>query len=405
MFKFLKEKLKSAVSSITKKVDEEAQEVKTVEEKAPAIEEKKVKQEAKELRTKDKSKKEKRKEIPIEAKEKKEETAEEKPKEADRNKKEKSSLTEGKYQEKAPVTEASEQPAEEKQGFFAKLKRTVTTKRLSQEQFENIFWYLEIALLESNIAVEVIEKIKEGLKNRLVNQPIKKSEIEHTIISALKSTIKEILSFKDIDFVSKIREKKPYVICFLGINGSGKTTTIAKIAYLLQKRGLVPVIAAADTFRAAAIDQLEEHAKKLGVKMIKHQYGSDAAAVAYDAIEHAKAKNKDVVLIDTAGRMHSNRDLLDELKKIIRVSNPDMKIFVGESITGNDCVEQAKRFDEAVGIDAIILTKADIDEKGGAPISISYVTKKPIIFIGTGQKYENLKKFDPEAVIKDLGLE
>jgi fused signal recognition particle receptor len=188
------------------------------------------------------------------------------------------------------------------------------------------------------------------------------------------------------------------------VNGSGKTTTIAKMVKLFQDNNMKCVIAASDTFRAAAIQQLEEHANRLKVKLIKHDYGADPAAVAYDAIEHAKAKDLDVVFIDTAGRLHSNTNLMDEMKKIIRVAKPDMKIFIGESITGNDCVEQAKQFNEAVGIDAIILSKADVDEKGGAAISVSYVTGKPIIYIGTGQEYNDLEKFDKKLVLGTLGM-
>ena len=173
---------------------------------------------------------------------------------------------------------------------------------------------------------------------------------------------------------------------------------------MLTMHGLSVVMAAADTFRAAAIQQIEEHAKKLDVKLIKHDYGSDPAAVAFDAVKYAEAKNIDVVLIDTAGRQHSNSNLMDELKKVIRVSNPDLKIFVGDSLTGNDCVEQSTKFNEAIGIDANILTKVDVDEKGGAALSVSYVTGKPVIYIGKGQDYEDLEKFDYEKILENLGF-
>ncbi len=293
---------------------------------------------------------------------------------------------------------------EEKKGFFGAIKQRIVTKKIDESKFEQLFWDLEVALLENNVAVEVIEKIKSDLKINLTNVPLKRGQIENIIINSLKSSVSEILDVESLDFIEKIKEKKPYVVCFIGINGSGKTTSIAKIAYMLKEKGLSVVLAAADTFRAAAIDQLGIHADKLGVKLIKHDYGSDPAAVAFDAISHAKSKGIDVVLIDTAGRMHSNSNLTDEMKKIVKVANPDMKVFVGESITGNDCVEQAKKFDEAVGIDAIILSKADIDEKGGAAVSVSYITKKPIIYIGTGQEYKDLTKFDSSVVMDSLGL-
>lgn len=292
----------------------------------------------------------------------------------------------------------------EKKGFFSKIKEKITTKKISESQFEDIFWELEVVLLENNVAVEVIEKIKEDLKKALVDEPIPRGKIEEKIIETLKNTIEDLFIIDDFNFIEKIKTKKPFVICFFGINGSGKTTSIAKIANYLKENNLSCMLAAADTFRAAAIDQLTEHANKLNVPIVKHDYGSDPAAVSFDAIKSAKSKGIDVVLIDTAGRMHSNSNLMDEMKKIIRVANPDLKVFVGESITGNDCTEQAQKFNEAVGLDGIILSKSDIDEKGGASISVSYVTKKPIIFIGTGQEYSDIKKFDSSLVIESLGL-
>ncbi|MBW3019753.1 signal recognition particle-docking protein FtsY [Candidatus Woesearchaeota archaeon] len=303
--------------------------------------------------------------------------------------------------EEEPIVEKEEikeEPVKEKVGFFQKL----MSKKLDENKFEDLFWDLEVILLENNVSVEVIEKIKDDLKKSLVDQSFKKSKIFDIIQSTLKNSLYEILNVDKIDVMSKIESKKPYVICFFGINGSGKTTTIAKFANMLLKKNKTVVLAAADTFRAAAIDQIQEHADRLKVKLIKHDYGSDPAAVAFDAIKHAQAKGIDVVLIDTAGRLHSNANLLDEMKKIIRVANPDMKIFVGESITGNDCVEQASNFDEAVGIDGVILSKADIDEKGGASISVGYVTGKPILYIGTGQEYDDFEEFDAEKVLSRL---
>jgi fused signal recognition particle receptor len=189
---------------------------------------------------------------------------------------------------------------------------------------------------------------------------------------------------------------------FVGVNGTGKTLSIAKIAYLLQQHGKSCVMAAGDTFRAGAIEQLTIHADKLGVKIVKHGPGSDPAAVAYDAIEHAKAKHKDVVLLDTAGRMQTNSNLMDEMAKIKRVAKPDMIIFVGDALSGNDAVEQAKRFNEVVGIDGVILTKVDADAKGGSSLSIAYTIGKPLLFIGVGQGYDDQIPFNPEWMVQHI---
>ncbi len=309
--------------------------------------------------------------------------------------------------EKPKVEEIKhEEPkVEEKKGFFEAIAQKFTHVELSDKKFEELFWDLEITLLENNVAVEVIEKIKADMKLSIVGIPLRKSDVTSVIIKSLRKSIEELFEVPVYNLAEKISEKKPFVILFLGINGAGKTTTIAKVAHMLKGKGYKIVMAAGDTFRAAAIQQLETHANNLGIKLIKHDYGSDSAAVAYDAIAHAKANNIDVVLIDTAGRLHSNTNLMDELKKIARVSAPDLKIFIGESITGNDCIEQAKQFNESVGIDGIILSKADVDEKGGAAISVSYVTGKPILYLGVGQNYGDLQEFSKKAIIEGLGLD
>ncbi len=297
-----------------------------------------------------------------------------------------------------------EKQFEEKESFFSKVKTSLTTKKISAEKFEELFWELELALLENNVSVEVIEKIKEDLKAELVDKPLPR-DVPKKIEETLKRTLTEILSFEKIDLLKEARQKdKPLVIAFFGINGTGKTTSIAKLAHYFLKNKLSVVLAACDTFRAAAIQQLEEHADKLGVKIIKHDYGADAAAVAFDAIKYAEKNKIKVVLLDTAGRLHSNTNLMQELDKIMRVAKPDLKIFVGESITGNDCIEQAKRFNDLVEMDGAILTKADVDEKGGAPLSISFTIKKPILFLGTGQRYEDLEEFDADNILKRLGF-
>lgn len=295
------------------------------------------------------------------------------------------------------------EPPNEQKGFLARAKELLTTRKLTEEKFEELFWDLELVLLENNVAVDVVHKMKGDLKKKLMDKPLPRN-LDEVVEQALKESIEDILSLKPLDVVCQARGKKPFVITFFGINGSGKTTTIAKVAKLLQQNNLSCVMAAGDTFRAAAIQQLEEHANKLNVRLIKHDYGADAAAVVFDAIKFAQKNNIDVILIDTAGRLHSDANLMDELKKIVRVAKPDIKIFVGESMTGNDCIEQSQKFDEHIGIDAIILTKADVDEKGGTALSISYITKKPIIFIGTGQSYADLQPFTKELVLRNLGL-
>ena len=291
-----------------------------------------------------------------------------------------------------------------KKGFFGKIRERVVKFQLSDEKFEDLFWDLELAMLENNVALEVIEKIKIDLKEKLTQENVSRRSIEEIMLSSLKSSLEEVLDVPTFDFLERIQSKKPFVICVIGVNGGGKTTTIAKLIHLIQKNNLSLVVAAADTFRAAAIQQLEAHTTRLGVKLIKHDYNADPSAVAFDAVKHATAKNLDVVLIDTAGRLQSNTNLMDELKKLVRINKPDMNLFVGESITGNDCVEQAVAFNEAVGIDAIILSKADVDDKGGAAISVSYVSRKPILFLGTGQTDEDLTPYKKELILDALGL-
>jgi len=293
---------------------------------------------------------------------------------------------------------------EEKKGIISKITEVVTKKAISEKKFEELFWELEVALLENNVAVEVIELIKDNLRKELVDKKVLRGSIPDVIKDTLAKSVEQAFDVETFDLLERIKSKKPYVIAFVGINGSGKTTTIAKMIKLLQNNNMTCVVAASDTFRAAAIQQLEEHTTKLGVKLIKHDYGSDPAAVAFDAVKYGQAKKLDCVLIDTAGRLHSNINLMDEMKKIVKVSQPDIKIFIGESITGNDCVEQAKKFDEAVGVDGIVLSKADIDEKGGAALSVSFVTKKPILYLGVGQEYGDLIKFDKEKIIENIGL-
>ena len=300
------------------------------------------------------------------------------------------------------IEEIKEKVKEEPKSFFQKIKDLGKT-RLDESDFSEFFENLELVLMENNVALEVIENIKSKMKSELLDKPISRGEIRDMIKSSLKKALEGIL-MNPFDFLERVKTKKPFVIAFFGINGVGKTTAISKIANLLKKNKLSVVLAASDTFRAAAIQQLKEWGEKLNLKVIAHDYGSDPAAVAFDAISYAKAHNIDVVLIDTAGRLHSNEDLMREMQKIVRVTKPDLKLFIAESITGNDAVLQAKEFDDSIGIDGIILTKSDVDEKGGTAISISYVTKKPVFYIGVGQLESDLKPFNKELILKTLNL-
>jgi len=297
---------------------------------------------------------------------------------------------------------------EKEEGFFAKLKSKIQKVKITEKEFGSYSDDLQMLLLENNVAFPVVEKIIKELKGKIIGKELLKKEIESEIRDSLRDIIEDIL-VEPFDISMKIKEKtqnqrEPYAILFVGINGTGKTTTIAKIADYLKKKNFSSVIAAADTFRAASIEQLKKHGENLNIKVISQQYGTDPAAVGFDAISYAKKNHIDCVLIDTAGRMHTAKNLMKELEKISKVCKPDLKLFIGESITGNDSVEQAKSFDGALGIDGIILTKADVDERGGTALSVGYVTKKPILFLGTGQEYDKIEVFNKEKFIKELGL-
>jgi len=281
-------------------------------------------------------------------------------------------------------------------------------KTLSSENLEGALNELNLLLIGNDVAAEtadiLCQNIRVSLKGEQISRLTSKSKL---LFGILKDVITEILTpERDIDLLEEIRKKNktssPYIICFLGVNGTGKTTTIAKIAHYLKKNNISSVAAAADTFRAAAIEQLSYHMQNIGIKVIKHEYKSDPASVAYDAVQHAKAKNINVVLVDTAGRQVSNKNLMREMQKIVRVAEPDLTLFVGDSLAGNDALTQAKEFNNEIGIDANILTKFDADAKGGAALSISYETKKPILFVGIGQGYDDIEPFNRELFISNI---
>jgi len=275
---------------------------------------------------------------------------------------------------------------------------------LTESDVEDTLWNLQTDLLQSDVSVETADHIVSRLRERLVGMEVGASTASDDIRKAVRAVLDETLTAKrEVDLLASVRAgPKPFKILLLGVNGTGKTTTLAKLVKLLQSNGLSVVIAAGDTFRAGAIEQIQEHAARLSVKVISHPRGGDSAAVIYDAVEHAKARGIDVVLADTAGRMQSKANLMEELKKIVRVNKPDMTLFIGDALAGNDAIEQAVAFNDAVGFDAAILSKMDADAKGGSALSIVHATGKPIIYVGLGQRYEDLKAFDKDWFIKNI---
>ena len=290
---------------------------------------------------------------------------------------------------------------------ITKIFSSFVKKTLSEKKLDAIS-DLQLLLLSNDVAIDTADEICNQITELLKGEQIGRlTSTKGLLFKALEDIIMDILTpDQNINLLEEIKKKKqsnlPYVIVFLGVNGTGKTTTMAKIAHLLKVHEITSVAAAADTFRAGAIEQLSKHMNNVGIRVIKHEYKSDPASVAFDAINHAKAKNVDVVLVDTAGRQVTDKNLMVELQKIVRVAEPDLKIFIGDSLAGNDALFQAKEFKKNIGIDANILTKNDADANGGAALSISFETKKPIIFIGTGQGYDDLEEFSKEKFVASI---
>ncbi|MBS7652477.1 MAG: signal recognition particle-docking protein FtsY [Candidatus Bathyarchaeia archaeon] len=288
-----------------------------------------------------------------------------------------------------------------KQGLKGVLDK-ISKTQLSEEDLDPILEDLQLQLISNDVAFEVASGICAELKKRLRGASISRFEERERIVrAALAESIRSVMATtSEADLIKLASSRKgsgrPLTIMFIGVNGTGKTTTIAKVAKLLMDRGFKVILASSDTYRAGAIEQLEEHARRLHLRVIRHTYGADPAAVGFDAVQHAASRGMDAVLIDTAGRMQTNRNLMDELKKIKRVVQPDLTILIVDALTGNDAVQQAMAFDKGVGFDAVILAKVDADAKGGSSLSVPYATGKPIIYIGTGQGYDDLQPFDPE---------
>ncbi|MFH0922501.1 MAG: signal recognition particle-docking protein FtsY, partial [Candidatus Micrarchaeota archaeon] len=308
--------------------------------------------------------------------------------------------------EKKPAFELKEEKRELKPqlGLFSKIKSVFTNKiTITEAETGRVFDDLQMALLEADVSFDTANFLVADLRARLIGREVEKNAVENAINSEVAASLSVMLTKNKIDFLEEVKKReKPVKILFLGPNGAGKTTTIAKLVAFLKQNGFSSVISASDVFRAAAIEQASFHGEKLGVKVIKHAYGADPTAVAFDAIAHAKAQKIDCVLIDTAGRQETNFNLLKEMDKMNRVIKPDLKIFIGEAIAGNALVEQVKKFNETVGLDAIILTKLDCDAKGGTSLSLAYETQVPIAFIGVGQEYADLRPFDAQWLVKNI---
>ncbi|TFG00834.1 MAG: signal recognition particle-docking protein FtsY [Promethearchaeota archaeon] len=286
---------------------------------------------------------------------------------------------------------------------------TFVNKTLTEEKLEEAIKDLNLLLLSNDVAMDTADDICQNIIERYKGEQIGRlSSTEGFLEDILEDVITQILTPEnEINLIEEIEEDRkkgnlPYVILFLGVNGTGKTTTMAKMAHYLKEHGFSVVAAASDTFRAGAIEQLSYHMDNVGVNVIKNQYKSDPASVAYDAIDHAKAKEVDVVLVDSSGRQVNDKNLMREIEKISRIAKPDINLFIGDSLAGNDVLHQAKEFNKVVGIDASILTKLDADAKGGAALSVLHETKKPIIFVGIGQDYKDLKPFDADFFINNI---
>jgi fused signal recognition particle receptor len=291
---------------------------------------------------------------------------------------------------------------------FSAVTSAVSEKQLSDKDLDDIVFNFQLALIESDVAQSVAEALTSAVQKSLTGTKVERSADPSEVVRERLATVLEtaFAGAGSVDLMANIREKKrtgePYVILFLGINGTGKTTTVAKFASMLKKNGMSVVCAAGDTHRPGAIEQLTEHAGRLALKVVSQHYGADPAAVGRDGVLYAKAHRADCLLIDTAGRMQTNQNLMEEMAKIVRVVKPDFRIFVADALTGNDAISQAELFNQHVGFDGAILTKADADVRGGAALSIVYSTGKPVLYLGVGQEYDDLVAFDTKKFLDSL---
>jgi fused signal recognition particle receptor len=305
-----------------------------------------------------------------------------------------------------PEETAAAKPEEGRLARLRGIRERVSARELTERDVDDFFGEGETELLQSDVAIEVLDSLRDKLKEKLVRSRVRRGRASDTVEEAFRESLLEIVNLGRIDLewmIKKSRkEGRPLLMVFLGFNGSGKTTSIAKLASYLKGRGFRPVLAAGDTFRAASIEQLEFHGERLGIRVIKHSYGSDSAAVIFDAVRYAVKNGLDAVLADTAGRAHTDRNLMDELRKVVRVNRPGLKVLVVDSLTGNDAVEQARQFHEAIGVDCVVMTKTDVNPRGGSILSVAHTIGKPILFLGTGQDYSSVEMFDPKKFVGQL---
>ena len=291
---------------------------------------------------------------------------------------------------------------------LTKLVKSIKTTDLTEKDINKIFDDVERLLVRNEVPLKIAREIKRIIKKNLQGEEKTRfRSAKSSIVLSIRETLTEIFTKEGkvnlvLETEKAKEEKRPLIVLFLGINGTGKTTTIAKCGRLLQKNGLTAVFAASDTFRAGSIQQLEKHGENLGIRVIKQDYGADAAAIAYDAVNHAMAKKIDAVFIDTAGRMQNNVNLMNELKKIKQVVHPDYSIFVADALAGSDIFSQANEFNEKIGIDSSIINKIDADAKGGAALTCAYATNKAISYLGIGQGYDDIEEFVTEKIVDQI---
>lgn len=283
--------------------------------------------------------------------------------------------------------------------FSDNVKSTVAEKELDEGTLDPLLEQLRLKLLQNNVSLEAAEAIEEELRNQLLGESVRRGKAEEKVNEVVENVLLDLLD-DSFDFDAELENaEEPPVVFMIGFNGSGKTTTAAKLGNYLKQKEEDVVLGAGDTFRAASIEQLEEHADNLDAEVVAHEYESDPAAVGYDTVEHAEKEDK-VALVDTAGRSHSDRNLMDELNKMVNVNDPDVTFLVVDALAGNDVLEQAEAYEGM--FDAVIVTKMDVDESGGAIISISERSGKPVAFLGTGQGYEDLERFDKESFVEEI---